>query len=306
MRRLTPLLALLLAAAPAAGSAQSLEVRPRRTKGTVGDRFVFDVTVHLKPGMALIDAVPHTLVPPSRGIRLLAADTLRPDGGGGYRGTATVAFYRIGPQPVPTLALLYRAEAGAPPDTLLHLPVSVEIVPILEPGNPPLRDIKPPQPLGGPVWIQLIALAAVIGGGLWWLSRLGTRVAVAPPAPALAGGPFDAALARLTALESAAPSDGNGMAPLYAGIAEVIRDCLLQAGAIPHLGLTTGELGGVLPPRLAAGGLRGRCATVLGDADLVKFAEVRPDRTAAGDYLARTRTLLEAWRAATEPTDALR
>ena len=42
-------------------------------------------------------------------------------------GTAVIAFYRLGPQPVPTLTLLYRAAVGAPPDTLLHMPVSIEI-----------------------------------------------------------------------------------------------------------------------------------------------------------------------------------
>lgn len=307
MRRLTlPLALLVLAGVPAAGTAQSLEIKPRQAKGTIGDRFIFDVTVQLKPGMELIDAVPHTLVPPPRGIRVLAADTLRPDGGGTFRGTATVAFYRIGPQPVPTLALLYRTEPGAPPDTLLHLPVSVEVVPILEAGNPQLKDIKPLQPLSGPVWIQLTVLLACIAGGLWWLAK--RRAAIARPVdePALPGGPFAHALERLAALERGAHPNGSGYAPLYADIADLVRDCLLEAGAIPHQGLTTGELGGALPPPLSDGDLRDRCETVLGDADLVKFAKVRPDQSAASDQVARTRILLEAWRAAAEPTDAIR
>ncbi len=116
------LLGLLSLAWPGRLAAQSMELTTRQTKGTIGDRFIFEVTVHLRPGMELIDAVPHTLVPPPRGIRMLAADTLRQDGPGSFRGTATMAFYRIGPQPVPTLALLYRTEPGAPPDTLLASP----------------------------------------------------------------------------------------------------------------------------------------------------------------------------------------
>ncbi len=287
--------------------AQSLELRPKQNKGTIGDRFTFEVTVRLHPGMELIDAVPHTLIPPPRGIRLLAADTLSPDGPGVYRGTATFAFYRIGPQPVPTLALLYRSEPGAPPDTLLHLPVSIEIVPILEPGNPSLRDIKPLQALGGPVWGQLAALLAAIAGGAWWLYRRKARVALArPEPPSVTAGPFDAALARLADLERAARQSGNGVVPLYTSVADLVRDCLLQVGAIPHMGLTTGELGVTLPPSLATGGLRDRCTVVLGEADLVKFAKVRPDLAAAGDHVARTRSLLEAWRAAAGSTDAIR
>jgi hypothetical protein len=305
-RRLVLLLALSLAASTRA-AAQSLELKPQQGKGTIGDRMVFDVTVRLLPGMELIDAVPHTLVPPPRGILLLAADTLRPDGAGRYRGTATFGFYRVGPQPVPTLALLYRAAAGASPDTLLHLPISIDIVPILEPGNPSLRDIKPLQPLGGPVWGQLAGLLAAIAAAGWWLyRRKGTAPATVPAPATVAVGPFDAALARLADLERAARQSGNGVVPLYSAIADLVRDCLLQVGAVPHRGLTTEELGRTLPATLSAGDLQARCGLVLGDADLVKFALVRPDRAAAGDQVARTRTLLEAWRAAAGATDAIR
>jgi hypothetical protein len=149
-------------------------------------------------------------------------------------------------------------------------------------------------------------MVAAIAGGLWWLSRRRVSVAATPAAARLAGGPFDTALARLAALEGAARQNGNGVAPLYADVADVVRECLLQAGAIPHQGLTTGELSSLLPPLLAAGDLRTDCEAVLGDADLVKFAKVRPDRAAAGDHVARTRTLLEAWRSAAAPAHALR
>ncbi len=119
-------------------------------------------------------------------------------------------------------------------------------------------------------------------------------------------GPFDAALARLASIEAAARQSGNGVIPLYTEVASVLRDCLLAAGAIPHQGLTTGELSQCLPPALAADGMRDRCEAVLGEADLVKFARVRPDLAAAGGHVVRTRALLEAWRSAAGATDALR
>ncbi len=156
---------------PAAG--QTLEVRAEQTKGTIGDPITLRLTVRLPPGMELIDVSPHTLVPPPKGIRILSTDTLRPTGGGTYTGKARVAFYRIGQQPVPTLALLYRAGPGEPPDTLVHMPVSVEITPILEPGNPPLKDIKPLKAIGGPIWGPLAFLLVMIGGGFWWLRAKG-------------------------------------------------------------------------------------------------------------------------------------
>jgi hypothetical protein len=298
----------LLAFRPAPVAGQTLEVRPEQTKGTIGDPITLRLTVRLPPGMELIDVSPHPLVPPPKGIRILSADTLRPTGGGTYTGKARVAFYRIGQQPVPTLALLYRAAPGEPPDTLVHMPVSVEITPTLEPGNPPLKDIKPLRPIGGPVWGPLTILLALIGGGFWWLKvrgRIGGPTA-GRHVPALEAGPFDVALARLAVIEHSARASGNGIVPLYAGVADVVRDCLLEVGAIPHRGVTTPEVGGALPPLLAAGDLRGRCEALLGDADLVKFANVKPDFAAAEGQLAHTRALLEAWRRAVEPTDALR
>jgi hypothetical protein len=282
---------------------QTLEVRAEQPRATIGDPITLRLTVRLPPGMELIDAIPHTLVPPPKGIRLLATDTLRPRGQGILTGKARIAFYRIGLQPVPTLALLYRSAPGNPPDTLLHMPLSVEVTPILEPGNQPLRDIKPLQAVGGPVYGPLALLFALVSGGFWWLrrkGRLGGSAARRHEA-APAAGPFDTALARLAAIEQAARGSGNGIVPLYAGVAEVLRDCLLSVGAIPNRGVTTSEVGSALPRSLSTGDLRRRCEAVLQDADLVKFAKVKPDFAAAEGQIARARALLIAWRAAAAP-----
>jgi hypothetical protein len=303
-RRSTLVLAAVAATAgPVAG--QTLEVRAEQTRATIGDPITLQLTVRLPPGMELIDVRPRTLVPPPKGIRLLAADTLRPKGQGTFTGKARVAFYRIGVQPVPTLALLYRSAPGDPPDTLLHMPVSVEVTPVLEPGNPPLRDIKALRPIGGPVWGPLAVLLAAVGGGFWWLTARGRRGgrATRRHEDAAASGPFDVALARLIAIEQAARVSGNGIVPLYAGVAEVLRDCLLSIGAIPNRGLTTPEVGRALPRSLTTGDLRRRCEAVLEDADLVKFAMVKPDVPAAERQIARARALLIAWRTAAEPAE---
>lgn len=295
--RLLPLLTLVAAGVPAVAAGQSLEIRAEQAKATIGDPISFELTVRLRPGNELIDVYPRTLVQPPKGIRVLSADTLRPAGNGVYRGKARMAFYRVGPRPVPTLALLYRAASGEPPDTLLHMPISIEITPILEAGNPSLRDIKPLQPLGGPIWIQVAGLAALVGGAFYWLWRRGRkRAGPAEVSPVPLAGPFDAALARLGALEMTARASGNGILPLYSGVADVVRDCLREVGAIPHAGLTTDEVGERLPGWLAAADGRGRCRAVLAEADLVKFARVRPDFPTAADHVARTRSLLEGWR----------
>jgi hypothetical protein len=267
------------------------------------------VTVRLAEGQELLDLAPRTLLPPPEGMRVISADTLRLDRNGEYRGKVRLAFYRIGRQPVPTLALLYRPAAGAAPDTLVHAPLAIEIVPILPAGNPALKDIRPLRLLGGPVWGPIALLLAVVVTGLFWLFRRHRKPAgpsPAAPPPAIPAGPFDAALAKLTELERASVASGNGVVPLFGEVAELLRATLLQIGAIPHRGLTTPEVPGSLPASLAAGDLAGQCEGILGDADLVKFARVKPDRAAATGYVAGTRRLLEAWRDAAETDHALR
>ncbi|MGE5232239.1 MAG: hypothetical protein ACM3NS_10890, partial [Deltaproteobacteria bacterium] len=61
---------------------------------------------------------------------------------------------------------------------------------------------------------------------------------------------------------------------------------------------TTTELAWALPPALAEGGLRERCAALLADADRVKFARRRPEEADAARLLRAARDLLGAWRAA--------
>ena len=282
---------------------QTMEVRPIRNGATVGDPVTFRITVKLGPGMELLDATPHLLVPPPRGTRFLSADTLRPAGGGEFTGTARMAFFRTGQQPVPTLALLYRRTPGGPLDTLLHMPVSVEIASILSGGNPTLKDIKPLIPLGGPPWLPLLIVLLAVAGGTWWLWRRSrTRRADRELAPTpVVLGAFDAALARLAQMEAVARQSGNGVLPVYAGVAEVIRTCLSDLGALPEPGLTTPEVSASLPEALATPELRQRFEVILRDADLVKFAKVRPDFAAALEQLTRGRSLLEAWRERSQP-----
>jgi len=307
MRRLLALLPLLLAPVPAGG--QSLELRPEQLSARIGDVLTIGVTARLPEGMELLDFAPRTLLSPPEGMRIVSTDTLRRDRHGEYRGKVRMAFYRIGRQPVPTLALLYRPAAGAAPDTLVHAPLAIEIVAILPAGNPGLKDIRPLRLLGGPVWGPVALLLAVVAAGLAWLSRRSraratTRAAeAAQPIPT---GPFDLALRRLTELERASVASGNGVMPLFGEVASLLRETLVQVGALPHQGLTTPEVPDRLPAPLAARGLAGRCQELLSDADLVKFAKVKPDRDAATSHVSRARGLLEAWRDAAGGTDAIR
>ena len=150
-------------------------------------------------------------------------------------------------------------------------------------------------------------LVAVLAGAGWLILRARARggAQTAPKAP-IPTGPFEVALARLAEMEQASIASGNGVVPLFGDVAELVRGTLIDIGALPHQGLTTPEVPERLPLSFGAGDLADRCASLLHDADLVKFARVKPDRLAATSHVAHARTLLEAWRDRAGATHAVR
>lgn len=296
------LLALLLSGGPLA--AQSLDLVPVQARGNVGDILSIRVTARLHPGQELLELVPRPLLPPPEGMRIVSTDTLRQLDDGSWAGTIRMAFYRIGKQPVPTLGLLYRNEPGALPDTLVQAPLSIEIVPLLPAGNPSLKDIKPLERLGGPAWLPLTLLLGGIAAAVTWLFRRRKGVAPLWTRRAAAGPPltpYAAGVQRLDALEQRISAPAQEIAPSYADVAEILRTALLEAGVLPHAGLTTGELRAALPIELADEGAGDTCAGLLADADLVKFARLRPDLAAARGQIQRARLLLLGWDHRTAP-----
>jgi hypothetical protein len=295
-------LLLLLAAGPLA--AQSLELVPVQARGNVGDILAIKVTARLHPGQELLDLVPRPLLAPPDGMRIVSTDTLRQLDDGSWAGTIRMAFYRIGKQPVPTLGLLYRSEPGALPDTLVQAPLAIEIVPLLPAGNPSLKDIKPLERLGGPAWLPLTLLLLGIGATVAWLFRRRRGVAPLWARRAAAGPPltpYAAGVQRLDALEQRIVQHPLEIAPAYGDVAEILRTALLQARVLPSAGLTTGELRAALPIELADEGAGDSCAGLLADADLVKFARLRPDLAAARGQIQRARQLLLGWDHRTAP-----
>jgi len=310
--RVRSLLLLLLApwAHPSQAEAQTFELVPEARSAHVGDPIPFRATVRLDSGQALIDVVPHPLLPPGDGIALLTADTLRPSRDGSLEGRVRLAFYRTGLQPVPTLALLYRRNPAAPPETLVHRSVAVEIVPVLPAGNPELKDIKDLIRLSGWGWELGFAFLGLIAAGLFlYRRRRAPEAAATPIPPVIRQGAYLEALDALAAIEREQwPSRGE-VARHYEAASQILRRCLDEATKVPSLRATTPEIVSGLPPALAFDGQRDRCRSVLTAADLVKFARVRPDPESAAAFLREIRVLLTQWQDAvtrSEPTDAIR
>lgn len=263
----------------------------------------------------LSDTVPRPVGELPPGVRLLGVEPLRRGADRAFTGTAVVAFYRPGKRELPTFGLPWVQIVTGHRGVVTHDPVEIEVTSVLPAGNPPLRDIREPDapPSLAPLWALLGA--ATVGLVAWITARRRSRAAAPeplppapPPPPPTPPDPYAAAVARLAVIEAEGWAYGE-VERHYEAVADALRAYLEEAEGIPAPERTTTELLWSLPPRLAEGGLRRRVQEVLGEADLVKFAKVRPPAEQAADYTARARDLLERWHRAapvSEEQDAVR
>jgi hypothetical protein len=235
-----------------------------------------------------------------------------------YEGSARIAFYRPGRRPVPVFGVPFmRVVEGVSRATLPSDSAFVPVAPVLPPaGNPSLKDIRELEQRPAPLWVWPAILLALVAAG--WLLRKRRRRRVdraVPPEPATVAVPppeptaYDIALARLRRVEEESWPSRGLVEVHYETVAQTLRQYLEDAHDVGALERTTAELVWALPPVLGRGGLRDACRSVLNDADLVKFAEARPDAVQGTDFLARARHLLNAWHHASraeEVTHALR
>jgi hypothetical protein len=291
--------------------AQSLTASIRPGKVLLGDPVIVDVTARLDPGQELVDRVPRPLIPTPDGVQYLGGDSLRADREGTFHGTVRFAFYRLGNQPLPTLALLFRPRSDQPLDTLVHQPISITVSGLAPPGSPQLKDIRPLADVGPPRWAPLIVLLLVVLAGGLVIVRTMSRERTAPGTTVTAiqaRAPFNKALTELDRLEAQARACGDGVPELYSSARDILRAALVDARLVGSASLTTPELNEVLPRTAAEAEGAARMMQLLAAGDLVRFAAVRPDRDAAMDHLAAARRLLSEWNqsARFEVADAFR
>lgn len=294
---------------------QSFMTIPDTAAATVGDSVTVRFRIRLHERDQPLDSIPQVVGALSPGVRVLSIEKLRRSAARVYEGSARIAFYRPGRRPVPIFGLQFmRPVEGVSRATLATDSAFVDITPILSAGNPALRDIEElgPRPLSP--WPGLaLALILIAAAGLSLLLRRrqhrpGVVEPGAQPEP-VAPTPYEIALENLDRLARERwPAHGN-VALHYETAAQVLRRYLDHAHGIGAMERTTSELLWALPPQLGRGGLRDRCHDILGEADLVKFAEVRPSESSAADFLQRARQLLVAWHGTglvAETSDALR
>lgn len=309
--RLAPLAAwLIVFAAFATGGAaqlpdQSFAVVPETAHATVGDPVSLRFRVRLDQGDVLYDSVPKPVSELPGGVRILSVEKLERGPDRIYTGRARIAFYRPGRHATPVFGLPFmRSVKGLTRGLLTSDSAFIAIDPVAPPGNPSLKDIKPIVRQRGPDPLLVTGLlAAVLAAAVAWLFRRHRRVAapvvpVIPKAPVADLAPYDRAVARLERIRAGTwPGPGN-VGGYYEAVADTLRRYLEEAHAVPALKRTTAELIGALPLPLGDHELAQRCAAVLSEADLVKFAR-EPRDARAGEALAgEARALLDAWHAA--------
>jgi hypothetical protein len=296
-------------------SGQSFAVTPDTAAATVGDSVTIWFRIRLHERDQPLDSIPQVVGALPPGVRVLSVEKLSRSAARLYEGSARVAFYRPGRRPVPTFGLPFmRPVEGVSRATLASDSAFVDIARLLPAGNPALKDIveleRRPVSLTPLLALALMFVAAA--GGYALIRRRRRRPVSLPPEPAVervAPTPYQLALDLLAAVERERwPSRGK-VAAHYEAVAQALRQYLEAAENVDACERTTSELLWALPPYLSKASLRDRCHDVLGEADLVKFAQVRPGDGGAADFLRRARLLLEAWheaRPAEESADAVR
>ena len=296
--------------------ARAFTVTAEPAKVGLGDSVTLRFRLFINERDLLTDTVPRPVEELPAGVRILSVERLRRGADRVFTGTAVIAFYRPGKRALPVFGIPWVQIVTGHRGIVTHDPAEIEVASTIPAGNPSLRDIREPDsPPGlGALWALLGAAAAV---AIAWLAtrRRARRPApepepVAPPLPPpLPPDPYTAALARLDTIEAGRWTARGDVARHYEAVADALRDYLEEAHGLPARERTTTELIWSLPPRLAEGGRRRRVQEVLSDADLVKFAKLRPRPDEAASYTSRARDLLERWHRAApvgEELDAIR
>jgi hypothetical protein len=295
----------------AQASNQQFQITPENAGASVGDSVLLRFRVRLDERDLLLDTVPRPASPLPRGVRVLSVEKMHRTSDRIFHGGARLAFYRPGRQPVPVFSLPFmRIVEGVRQATILSDSAFINVVPVLPAGNPPLKDIRELEPAPAPPWAPLIVGALLLAGLLLvirrWRRQAAPAAAPREVEPAIlrpTTEPYGIALEKLTQIEREHwPAKGE-IARHYQAVADVLRDYLEAAEAVPARERTTGEVLWALPPHLCESGLRERFRELLIEADLVKFARARPGTPEAQRFLHRSRSLLAQWHEARSPEE---
>jgi hypothetical protein len=301
----------LAGSAAAQVSNQSFEITVETARPTLGDTVVLNFRVRLDERDLLFDTLPQPIGALPPGVRVLGVDKLYRTPDRIFHGQGRLAFYRPGRQAIPQFGLPFmRAVKGVQRATLTSDPAHVEIVSLLPPGNPSLKDIRELQRSPAPPVLPFVAGALGIAGLLLLYLRRRRRQGAAPqlsePEPvepaARVLSHYERAALELERIERQRWPDQGEVALHYQSVTDVLRDYLEAAESVPAKERTSAEVLWSLPPHLTQSGMRDRFRGILGQADLVKFARLSPHPPEADEFLDLCRGLLDRWHESSLPS----
>ena len=179
--------------------------------------------------------------------------------------------------------------------------VAVHVRSVLAGSDANLRPPGPPVSFPNPfwVWVMLAAAAAAVSGLLIWAWRR-SGPGAGRGTPRLQ--PYPEATIRLERLQL--PENGPAIKPFYVELSELLRTYLSRTLGTPALELTTREVVHALSsdervPERALKNIRG----TLRVADLVKFADMRPEDDAHATAFQKTREAVQLVEATVRPPE---
>lgn len=281
-RRAKPLAAALLIAAAPSGAVRAQEPPPVRASAavvpqtiTVGDIFQAAIRVATPPGTEVV--FPDSLVLPpdveSAGRREIRVDTVQ----GEPQVTAIYPLtgWRPGDVPLAPAAVTVRDTTGTQ-EVQVEFPAFAlaSVLPADTAGiqPKPAKDVLGADRVWWPILLAAGLLLAALAAMYAWYRRRRPAV-TALPVPAVP--PRARALAVLDAARSAGLVEAGHTKEFYSEVTDAVRGYLEALDVRWSRDLTTSELAG----RLRGGGVDAPAAALLallGNADLVKFAQRRP------------------------------
>lgn len=214
-----------------------------------------------------------------------------------------------GPQEVPALTVIARPGSGEPVE-LSSPPLPLTVASNLEPpagapdsaaaaAAPEPAELKPARDAPRdwrPVWIA--AAAAALAGALAFLAlrRLRRRAPPVEAVPAVPRKParpaWEIALEELDAVALERWVERGELRREYEAVTEALRRYLENRWGVPALESTTDDLRALLRRSAVPAEVARRVLSLLGEADLVKFAKARPDPDSARACDARARGIV--------------
>lgn len=299
--RTAPLLLLCLAlAAPAAAQDVSFKVTPPAGKVKLADSFKFTVEAALPEAYRLR---PDTASASNSEFETVSFTKTGEKKEGGRKTevfSVEAKAFTLGVSTFPALAWSLRGE-GAPADAVFKSPpFNVEVLPLFKTKEGEgIRDIYPP--FSYTPWLLLGLLAAAAAAALRYLyKRFGAKAGGATPFRAAWAdhrGPYQRARDRLDKLEASPLAQDGKFKQYYTGLTAILRYYLAEEFKIDAVLMTTADLGRELKKTNAELKTVLRARELLGKADLVKFAKLRP-ADAAADGAALGELLMEFYRTA--------